>query len=128
MVKNKRHISIVSILLSMATFGFLGYNIALRLQEELSINSIFFYFIIGVSLMIAFIFAYFTPKAAEGFSMALAFLLMVQAGWDWIVRDWSNKRSMIFITSSILFLINLFTGELRLRFAKQVARRQIGLS
>jgi len=126
--KKNRIIKPWSIVLSLLTFGFIGFTVASRLVEGMAITQFFFFFIVGIALMTGLSFGFFAPRAAEGFSMALAFLLMVQASWDWLVNDWSDKRSTILIISTILFLLNIFTGDLRVRFARKVAGRQIGLA
>ena len=105
-------VSIMSMIISTLTFGFLGYYIAIRVNESYFSSITLFYFIIGIFIMIGFSFGFRFPIAAEGFSMAIAFLILIQVSWDWLVQDFSARRINIMIGSAILFFLNLFTSNL----------------
>ena len=67
------------------------------------------------------------PILAETIVFAVTILVLFQATWDVIVGDWSSSRNIIVMIAVGLFILNLFTGFLRVGTAKKIIRGQLGM-
>jgi len=72
-------------------------------------------------------FAYKKPVLIETFAYGFTILVFFQAFWDWGARDWSNWRSSMTLAALGLFLLNLFSGHVKIKTAKKVLRGQLGI-
>ena len=100
-----------------------GFILTMILPEFLHSNILYF------GLPMSF-FAYLSikkPKFTEYLAYAIALLIFINFGWDFVVGDRNNIRMSLFISSMISLIVNIFTGQIKLIGAKKTLKRAIGL-
>jgi len=100
-----------------------GFILTMILPEFLHSNILFF------GLPMSF-FAYLSlkkPRFIEYLAYAVAILIFVNFGWDYVVGDRNNIRMSLFIGSMISLIVNIFTGQVKLVGAKKTLKKALGL-
>jgi len=67
------------------------------------------------------------PKFTEYLAYAIALLIFINFGWDYIVGDRNDIRMSLFIGSIISLIVNILTGKVKVIGAKRTLKRTIGL-
>jgi len=128
----KKKITFGSILIGLLTFGLLGFSIySLLVRLGLMTNSSvvrMVFIIIGCILGIILGIKY--PITTEALSFAITSLIFVQAIWDStydIVGGVLDPRVLVGSIAVGIFILNVFTGELKRGTAKRQIRRTLGV-
>lgn len=85
------------------------------------------YLFMGFFIALFVIMEFKTPVVVELFSFSLTTYILFQASWDLAVQDWNMQRAYISMFSLLVFVVNLFSGHVRIKTAKKIARRQFGI-
>jgi len=120
-----------SIAIGLLTFGLLGfsiYNGLLRLGVITS-NTFILTFLLGAGTMLGLFLGIRFPILTETLSFAITALVAIQGTWDIIFdiqNGFADKRVLAVGVAISIFILNIFTGKLKLGTAKQQIRRTIG--
>jgi len=134
MVKKKNrfnNVSFGSVIIGFLTLGLLGfsiYNLLVRLDVLTGSSGIQFIFIavggfIGILAGIKF------PVSTEALSFAYTALIAVQAIWDStydIIGGFGDQRVLVGGIALFIFVLNIFTGKLKMKTAKKQIKRTLG--
>ena len=82
---------------------------------------------IAIFGMLGFLLASKKPKVAEWAAFAMSGYVFLQAGWDYGANDWSSWRQTVFVAALVLFIINVFTGQVKWKGANKLFKRLFGL-
>jgi len=127
----KKKIIFGSIVVGVLTLGLLGFSIYSGIVRLNLINAN--YYIMGVLIAIGITLGLLSgikyPVATEAGSFALTALIIVQATWDTIYdiqNGFLDSRVAVLIFAFLLFMLNMFTGKLKIGTAKKQLRRTLG--
>lgn len=129
-MKKKNNTKIGSLITGFGLGVFIGWYIYGFLIDKVTFlnNAIILIVSVAVFSILFVLLAYKKPTFTEYLSYATSIFIFYQFLWDFRVGDRGEIRWMMFIVALILFIINLFTGNVRLFGAKKTAKNAAGLS
>ena len=90
-------------------------------------SSIILYVSIIVFTLFGFLLDLKYPIFAESLSYGITLIIFTQAVWDLASGSWSLWKSNVALISLVIFIVNLFTGYLKVNSAKKILDRQLGV-
>jgi len=125
-MKNK--FKITSGFIGLATGALIGWYVSGLVSQLLNLDfNIVIYVLMIIFSIVGFVLDLKYPVLIESLSFGITVLIFFQAFWDFGAQDWSKWRSIMSLSAFGLFILNLFTGHLKVNTAKKIIRRQLGI-
>jgi len=129
----KKNITFGSIIIGFLTLGLIGFSIysGLVRLNVIEFNTPIMMTFIAIGAGVGSWMGFKYPILAEASSFALTSLIMVQATWDTIYDiqgGFADSRVAVLAFAFFLFILNMFTGKLKVGTAKKQIRRTLGIN
>jgi hypothetical protein len=119
---------IASGLIGFVTGGFLGWYFGRYIDSLINPSVNMFTIIFSVLLgILGLLLDLKKPILTETISFVISIFVFSQILWDMSVGDINKWKLIIGLIALGLFLLNIFTGYLRIKTAKKIIKRQFGM-
>jgi len=127
----KKNITFGSILIGFLTVGLLGFSVYSGLIRLEIINSSSLLMIISITIgsIVGMLLGIKYPITTEAVSFAITAFIFSQAVWDTIYdiqKGFFAPRVIVGSIAAFIFILNIFTGELKKGTAKKQIKRTLG--
>jgi len=130
MIKKRRKFNIgdkiSNTIIGVGLGALFGWYIAVILSRFLPFDVLIYSFFIITLSLAGFYFSLRRPILTEKVAFGVTILIFSQVFWDFGANDWNKWRLIMSLSALALFLLNLFTGYIRVGGGKYVSR-QLGI-